>query len=89
MVKLAKDPLEPHDIAQPTAECQLMTLCERKLRTQRDNLRPVQDGEDIEERVMTSHIEKSEKNENCAKESQEAKVEELQNTKAHLSASLT
>ena len=50
----------------------------------------MQDGEeDIEERVMTSHTEKSEKNENCAKESQEAKVEELQNTKAHLSASLT
>ena len=66
MVTLAKDPLEPHDIAQPTAECQLMTPCERRLPTQRDDLRPVQGGEDTEERVMTSHTEKCEKSENCA-----------------------
>ena len=38
---------------------------------------------------MTSHTEKCEKSENSAKESQEAKVEELQKTKAYLSASLT
>ena len=29
MVKLAKEIDEPHDISQPTAECQLMTLCEK------------------------------------------------------------
>ena len=42
MVKLAKDPLEPHDIDQPTVECQLMTPSERRLVTQRDELRPLQ-----------------------------------------------
>ena len=99
MVKLAKDPLEPYDIGQPTAECQLMTPCERRLVTPRDELRPVQGRtEDTDERVMTSHTEKSEVTsveeghdvefENCAKESQEAKVEELQNTKASLFGSL-
>ena len=34
-VRLAKDPLEPHDIAQLTAECQLMTPSERRLVTMR------------------------------------------------------
>ena len=64
MVKLAKDPLEPHDIDQPTAECQLMTLCERRLATQRDDLRPVQGGEeDTDQRVMTLHTEMCEKSE--------------------------
>jgi len=58
MGKLAKDPLEPHDIDQPTAECQLMTPVERRLVTKRDELRPVQGrAEDPDERVMTSHTE--------------------------------
>ena len=99
VVKLAKDPLDPCDIAQPTAELQLMTLTKRRLVTQRDELRPVQSrAEDTDECVMTSHTEGEVTSveeghdaefENCAKESQEAKVEELQNTKASLSASLT
>ena len=103
MVKLTKDPLELYDIAQPTAECQLMTPSERSLVTQECELRPVKDGaEHTDERVMTSHTEKCEKSEvtsvgeghdvefeNCAKESQEANAEELQNTKASLSGSLT
>ena len=104
MVKLAKDPLEPYDIAQPTAECHLMAWpCKRELVTQRDELRPVQGGEeDTEELVTTSLTEMCEKSEltsveeghdvefeNCAKELQEAKVEELQNTKASLCGSLT
>ena len=42
MVKLSKDPLEPCDIGQPTAECQLMTPYERRLVAQKDELRPVQ-----------------------------------------------
>ena len=56
-------------------------------------------AEDPDERVTTSHTEGCEVTsveeghdvefEKCAKESQEAKVEELQNTKASLSASLT
>ena len=51
-----------------------MTPCERWRVTQRDDPRPVQGGEeDTEERVMTSHTEKCETSENCAKESQEAK----------------
>ena len=61
-----------------------MTPCERRLVTPRDELRPVQGRtEDTDERVMTSHTEKSEVTsveeghdvefENCAKESQEAK----------------
>jgi len=101
-VKLAKEMDEP-DIDQPTAECQLMTPSEKRLVTQRDELRPVQGrAEDTDERVMTSHTDKCEKSEvtsveeghdvefeNCAKESHEAKVEELQNTKASLSGSLT
>ena len=79
LVKLAKEIDEPSDISQP-----------RMLVTQRDELRPVQGrAEDTEERVMTSHTEKCEKSENCAKESQETKMEELQNTKASLSGSLT
>ena len=100
MVKLAKDQLEPYDIGQPTAECQLMTPSERSLVTQRDELRPVQGrAEDTDECVMTSHTKGHEVTSveeghdvefgNCAKESQEAKVEELQNTKASLSGSLT
>ena len=41
MVKLAKDPLEPCDIDQPTAECHLMVWPQkRKLVTRRDELRP-------------------------------------------------
>jgi len=57
MVKLANEIDVPHDIAQPTVECQLMTPAERRLVT-RYELRPVQDGEeDTEERVMTSHTE--------------------------------
>ena len=77
-----------------------MTPSERRLVTQVCELRPVQGGaEDTDESVMTSHTEKSEVTsvedghddefENCVKESQEAKVEELQNTKASLSGSLT
>ena len=100
VVKLAKDPLDPCDTAQPTAELQLMTPTNRRLVTQRDELRPVQSrAEDTDECVMTSHTEGCQVTsveeghdtefENCAKESQEAKVEELQNTKASLSASLT
>ena len=104
LVKLANDPLEPYDIAQPTAECHLMAWpYKRELVTQRDELRPVQGGEeDTEELVTTSHTEMCEKSEvtsveeghdvefeNCAKELQEAKVEELQNTKASLCGSLT
>ena len=59
MVKLAKETDEPYDISQP-----------RKLVTQRDELRPVHGRtEDAEERVTTSHTEKCEKSENCAKES--------------------
>ena len=55
-VKLAKEIDEP-DIGQPTAECQLMTLSERRLVTRCD-LQPVQGGEkDTEERVMTLHTE--------------------------------
>ena len=49
MVKLAKDPLEPHDIDQPTAEW-------------RDELRPVQGrAEDTDKRVKTLHTEMCEK----------------------------
>ena len=45
MVKLAKYPLEPHDIDQPTAFW-------------RDELRPVQgSAEDTDERVKTLHTE--------------------------------
>ena len=67
-VKLAKE-IGELDISKPTAECQLMTPCERTLATQRDDLRPVQGGEeDTVERVMTSHTEKCERRENFAKE---------------------
>ena len=49
MVKLAKDPVEPHDIDQPTAEW-------------RDELRPAQGrAEDTDERVKTMHTEMCEK----------------------------
>ena len=49
-VKLAKE-VDELDIGQPTAECQLMTLSERRLVT-RGELRPAQGGaEDTEERV--------------------------------------
>ena len=41
IVKLPKDPLEPHDIGQPTAECHLMAwLYRRKLVKRRDELPP-------------------------------------------------
>ena len=79
LVKLAKEIDEPYDISQPG-----------KLITQREELRPVQgSAEDTEERVMTSHTKKCEKSESCAKELQETKMEELQNTKASVSGSLT
>ena len=57
MVELAKDPLEPYDIDQPTSECHLMAwLYERSGVTRRDELRPVQgEAEDTDERVMTLH----------------------------------
>ena len=43
MVKLAKDLLEPYDIALPTAECHIMAwLHKKELVTQGDELRPVQ-----------------------------------------------
>ena len=62
-VKLARDPLEPSDIRQPTAECQLMTPSERRVVT-RCELRPVQGREeDTEQRVMTLHTEMCEKSE--------------------------
>ena len=52
MVKLAKEPLEPQDIDQPTPEW-------------REDSRPVQGGEkDTEEGVMMPHTEMCEKSEN-------------------------
>ena len=64
-VKLAKE-IDQLDIIKPTAECQLMTPCERRLATQRDDLRSVQGEEDTDERVKTSHTEKCEKSENLS-----------------------
>ena len=59
MVKLAQEIDEPCDIDQQTAECHLMAWpYQRRLVAQRDDLRPVQGGEeDTNERVMTSHTE--------------------------------
>ena len=74
-VKLAKEIDEPSDIELPTAECQSRTFSKQRRVIRRDELRPVQGGEeDTDERVMTSHTEKCEKSENYAKESQEAKL---------------
>jgi len=67
-VKLAKEMDEP-DIDQPTAECQLMTPSEKRLVTQRDELRPVQGrAEDTDERVKTLHTEMREKSEVTSEE---------------------
>ena len=59
MVKLAKDPLEPHDIDQHTEECHLMVWpYKRNLVAQGCELRPVQGrAEDTDERVKTPHTE--------------------------------
>ena len=65
MVKLTKDPLEPHDIDQHTEECHLMGWpYERKLVTQGCELRPVQGrAEDTDECVKRPHTEMCEKSE--------------------------
>ena len=66
VVRLAKDPLEHHDVDQPTSECLLMAFFHEKPGYSRRpapaaqvcKIRPVQGGgEDTNKCVMTSHTE--------------------------------
>ena len=81
-VRLAKEIDEPYDIGLPTAECQSRTPSEKRRVTHRDSRSVKDGGEDTEERVKMSHTENCEKSENYAKESQEAKINGLKQSKS-------